>query len=440
MVFNTIFAQLMIRNLIQDAKLSFTLSEQDSIIIEHCPQKAMTLAIHSPYFEAWRGVLTFLDDIGCPRYLEREVTQLEIIEKSKQFASCFRGMLVYETMFNRPVPSPETLYNIRLLHCMKGTPGFAKLVGVVTDEYMTHAKSFLIESPRAINRVDVIAQGQPLPWTRRERWARQLIEGVYEAHSKGFVIGALRSRPPVVTEGADSILFLHFRSKFAIGYACDLYHPPEFQHYKYASKGTNEADCGDVTTKTDLYHLGLLLWLLAENLPQTHYSPVCMRHKCRTVLNSQCDDSHTDPVALPELSTDIPQYYKDIVNACRAENPQDRVCARTLLEWFPPLTQHEHLPVVDPETQNREIKDVSNGLLGTVSCDRCRLRCGQVFFHCSVCDTGDFDICDKCYESGAHCYDKEHLLEQNRKIGSWTVSWKYHSSVNESGTREVVEL
>ena len=233
----------------------------------------------------------------------------------------------------RPVPSPEMIYNIRLLHCMKGKPGFAKLVGVVTDKHNTQAKSFLIEFPRARHRLEFITQGQPLPWTRRERWARQLIECVCEAHSKGFVIGTLlRFGSPVVIEGTDSILLWHFSSKFSMGYNFDLYYPPEFQHYKYASKGMSEADSGDITTKTDLYHLGDVLWLLAENLPRTHSSPVCIRNKCPDLVNSECDDSHRNPVTLPELSADVPQYYKDIVNSCRAENPQDRVCARTLLE------------------------------------------------------------------------------------------------------------
>ena len=364
-----------------------------------------------------------------------------MIDPPDRFASCCKGMLVYEHMFMRPVPGPETLYNIRLLLCMKGTPGFAKLVGVVTDKYITQVKSFLIEFPRARHRLDDIAQGRPLPWSRRERWARQLLECVSEAHSKGFVIGTLmRCGSPVVIERTDSILMWQFRSKFPMGGILDLYYPPEFQHYRYASQATSEAESGEFTTKTDLYHLGLLFWLLAENLPRTHRSPVCMRKKCPDVVNSVCADSHRNPVAPPELSKDVPQYYKNIVSACWAENPQDRVCARTLLNWFPPLTQYEHLPDANLETQNMEITAIGNGLLKTIHCNICQLHCGKVFFHCSVCDMGDFDICNKCYESGAHCLDEEHLLEQNRKIGSWTVPWKYHSSINVSGTREITEL
>lgn len=263
-----------------------------------------------------------MDDIGRPRYLESEVTQLEMISPPNRFASCCKGMLVYENMFTRPVPSPETLYSIRLLHCMKGTPGFAKLVGIVTDKHTTQAKSFLIEFPRARHRLDHIAQGRPLPWTRRERWARQLLECVSEAHSKGFVIGTLmRYGAPVVIDRTDSILMWHFKSKFPVGNQPNLYYPPEFKHYRYASQATSEADSSDISTKTDLYQLGLLLWLLAKNLPRTHSSPVCMRNKCRNILDSGCDDSHKDPVTLPKLSTHIPQFYKDIVGACRAENP-----------------------------------------------------------------------------------------------------------------------
>ena len=92
------------------------------------------------------------------------------------------------------------------------------------------------------------------------------------------------------------------------------------------------------------------------------------------------------------------------------------------------------------ETQDMEIADTGNGLLSYSYCDLCRLRCGKVFFQRIVCNVGDFDICAKCYKSGSHCFDKEHLSEQNRKIGSWTVPWRYHSSVNSSGTGEITEL
>ena len=344
-------------------------------------------------------------------------------------------------MFTRPVLGQETLYNIRLLHCMRGTPGFAKLIGVVTDNYITQAKSLLIEFPRARYRLDYIAQSRPLPWTCRERWARQLLECVSEAHSKGFVIGTwMRCGIPVLIKRTDSILMWQFQSKFRMGLSFDLYYPPEFQHYRYASLATSEADSGNVTTKTDLYHLGLVLWLLAENLPRTHNSPVCMRKKCRNILKYQCDDSHRNPIVLPELSADIPRYYKDIVSACWAENPKDRLCARTLLKWFPPLRPYEHLSDGNSETLNVELIATGNSLSKRLACDICRLLCGKVFFHSSVCCMGNFDICDQCYKSGAHCFDGEHLLVQHRKIGSWTVPWKYHSSVNDSGTREITEL
>ena len=98
-------------------------------------------------------------------------------------------------------------------------------------------KSFLIEFTRSRHRLDFIAQGQPLPWARRERWARQLFECVCEAHSKGFVIGTLvKFQPPVIIEGTVSIQLWHFESKFSIGHTTGCYYTPEFQHYKHASK------------------------------------------------------------------------------------------------------------------------------------------------------------------------------------------------------------
>jgi hypothetical protein len=39
------------------------------------------------------------------------------------------------------------------------------------------------------------------------------------------------------------------------------------------------------------------------------------------------DESHIDPITLPRLPESIPQYYKDIMDAYRAEDPKNRPAA-----------------------------------------------------------------------------------------------------------------
>ena len=60
--------------------------------------------------------LYFLHDLGCPRYVEDEVVQIEMLGPSNYFASWMNGMPVYETRFTSAVPSADLLYDIHVLH------------------------------------------------------------------------------------------------------------------------------------------------------------------------------------------------------------------------------------------------------------------------------------------------------------------------------------
>jgi hypothetical protein len=45
-------------------------------------------------------------------------------------------------------------------------------------------------------------------------------------------------------------------------------------------------------------------------------------------------------------------------------------------------------------------------------CDVCLLNIPEtdIYYHCEVCNNGDFDICKECFELGAYCLDKSHIL------------------------------
>jgi len=212
------------------------------------------------------------------------------------------------------------------------------------------------------------------------------------------------------------------------------YYPPEFRHLRDVSPTTNEAAGPDVTSKMDIFHLGSILWLLAENLPRTPSSPVCSKEGCNAQVGPFCDKSHIDPIALPRLPENIPQYYRSIVDACRAERPNDRLAAWKLLKLFPSTSESEssHIETSKPERLNINVWGMS--LIGSISCNYCQKRHIQLpIFHCNICDAGDFDLCQACFDGGMHCYDRDHFLVEMRKIGSWMVPGKYHSSVKSSG-------
>ncbi|KAL8789478.1 MAG: hypothetical protein Q9195_006803 [Heterodermia aff. obscurata] len=300
------------------------------------------------------NVLGFLDDLGCPRFYEKEVTQVELLDPPRSFVSCIGGKLVYEVKFVNSGPSCELLYSIRVLHCMKGRAGFTKLIGITVDNGGRRLKSYLIELPRA--RFSLLRTlGDPaIQWDLRESWAKQLVEGISELHSKGFVVGTLFSgRSPVVLDESNTLNF----------------------------------------------------WYLKK---------------------------------LPES---VPSYYREIVNACRAQDPNARPAARRLLERFPPTSETVFTNREPDDPKSTDLAVIGGSLIGTVNCDKCRSRYLQLpFFHCNICETGDFDLCWACYEKGVHCYNVGHSLVEMRKVAGLIVPASYHSSVKDSGKREILEL
>jgi len=424
----------------EDIHFRFSLSDQDSIRMQYYNSSINLFPATSKSSKTSREALTFLDDLGCPRYFENEITQIALLEPPSRFAACIHGKLVYEIRFARSLPSSELLYNIQLLHCMNGASGLAKLVGIVVDSTGNHLKSYLIEFPRARWKLQEVIQNQSITWKRREKWAKQLVEGVSQIHSQGFVVGTLRTSSPVITDGSDCVQLWYFKQKFQMGRAGGAYYPPECLHFRHLSPTTSEAECPNVTSKTDIFHLGLVLWRLAENSPRTHNSPVCIREGCSAQAHLRYDESHLDPIALPSLPESIPQYYRQVVDICRAENPNDRLAAWRLLKLFPTSEpESSQIERSRPESTDTRMSLMSRLVPGF--CDSClKSSIPLPFFHCNVCQTGDFDICKACYEEGIHCYDTDHLLVEMKQVGSWIVPGKYCSSVGSSGGRDFIEF
>ncbi|KAL8901605.1 MAG: hypothetical protein Q9207_005117 [Kuettlingeria erythrocarpa] len=213
--------------------------------------------------EAWG----FIEDLGCPRYHEIEVTQVEVLEAPNRFLSCLRGRMVMEIRFIDAFPGSELLYNIRVLHCMSESDLFTRLIGVVVDEQKMQFKSLLLDYPQATRCLDQMARIEGLPWHQREKWAQQLVKGVHQLHSKGFVAGILFSnKSPVLIDATQTIQFWRLKNKFQPGrWLGDCCYPPEFRYVQSIPRDTRDEDCPDVTSKADIFRLGSVLWLLAEN-------------------------------------------------------------------------------------------------------------------------------------------------------------------------------
>ena len=191
----------------------------------------------SPYPNA----LAFLHDLGCPFFAEDQVFQLQMLDPPSRFVSCINGVLVYEIRLSSSVPSTELLYNIELLHCMRGAPGLATLVGIVVDTSRKCLESYLIEYPKARWRIDRLVQDPAVSWIRRRKWATQLVEAVANLHSKGLVAGMICTyRMPTIIDSSDSVQLSSFRNKFVMGRTQGGYYPPEYHDLWEASPNTSE--------------------------------------------------------------------------------------------------------------------------------------------------------------------------------------------------------
>lgn len=423
-----------------------SLSDKKVAFEQSLPEKCldMSLWISIPRHRSLDAV-NYVHDLGCPRYVESQVVQLEIIDHPSRLRSCVNGILVVEVRCMDAFPSVEFLYNIRALHCMKGASGFAKLVGIVTDDEGTELKSYLIDFPKARYNIMQLAGDFSISWERREKWAFQIIQSLRQMHEQGFVLGGITIFSiPLILDSTDSIFFWIFRERIVPGRRIGAYYPPELLNLRDMSPAIDEADRLLATSKMDIFHLGLLLWLLAEREPITRASPVCMRRGCVSLGEDGCDLSHVEPIALPGLPESVPRYYRDIVNSCRAEKPGDRPAARDLLQKFPNVSGTLYQTEIrTPEEDSGSITSGVGLQMSRVACSLCQKRPNHQqmpIFHCNVCAFGDFDLCQACFERGGHCDDDGHLLVELGKIGSWIFPRRYHSCVKSSGYREIIDL
>ncbi|KAK6087068.1 protein kinase domain-containing protein [Seiridium cupressi] len=381
----------------------------------------LALCVRQPEFqpaEYLKGLAETLRHRNCPLYPESSVIQQSlhthihncefIAYVDSRWVSCWR--------FGSDKSQVDSLlYMLDAFLCLRGTRGIGPLVGVVIDDTTGVVTGVMVEVPGKGNLNSVLTK--PVEWRQRLVWCKQLIEIISEIHAAGFVVGQLGQAPTSFTavDANNDIVFRVLQTTFAYDVETGTL-PPEYRG-KGLKKGFLKA-----CPQTDVYHLGMLLWRLAAN---QHYE----------VKRAQ----------LPELGDNIPQALKDIIAACRAEDPDQRPPAWRILEMFAPLDDKDNTALSDPPLARANVQkslswlpkrpeECRNLFGGQVDCDLCRTRSTEHYFHCQVCLRGDFDICRNCFSNGRHCFDESHYL---REMRSSKPEEKYHSSPRENGRRDV---
>ena len=252
---------------------------------------------------------SIFDHVRARRYAESEV---EFLTHLSGFVYKVRLLDEERNVIKKEIPGPDTvdefLYEVNALDSLLGCRNVVQLEGLVTDEDGQVVKGLLISYASQGALVDMLydLRNTPeLPWHRREKWARQIVQGLSDIHEAGFVQGDFTLSNIVIDENDYAQIIDVNRRGCPVGWE-----PPELG--RLIDSGQRISMC--IGVKTDLFQLGMVLWAIAEEV----------------------DEPERVERPLPPMTDEIPAYYKRMVETCLSERPQGRSSAKRLLRQFPP--------------------------------------------------------------------------------------------------------
>jgi serine/threonine protein kinase len=271
----------------------------------------------------------------------RRIREDELVFDSHLSGFVYKVRVDGQVFIKKEIPGPDTvdefLYEINALHQLSGSHSVIQFGGVVLDNKGEHVKGLLISFAEQGALIDVIYDGEGnIPWKRRERWAKQIVQGLSEIHEAGFVQGDFTLSNIVIDDYDNAKIIDINRRGCPVGWE-----PPEVAALIESSQRISMY----IGVKSDLYQLGMVLYALAtqQDEPENHR-----------------------PLNLASFPPEIPDYYLDLCEHCLNEDPRMRSQASALLTLFPPIEENYHqeevrIPVI-METRHPDEVPYSNGI------------------------------------------------------------------------------
>lgn len=246
-----------------------------------------------------------IQHLGC-----RRIRESSIDFDSHMSGFVYKVRIRGQTLIKKEIPGPDTvdefLYEINALSRLSNSRNVIAFHGVIVDDYGEHVKGLLISYAEQGALIDVLFDhDHSLPWFRRERWARQIVEGLSEIHESGFVQGDFTLSNIVIDDEDNAKIIDINRRGCPVGWE-----PPEATPLIES----NQRISMYIGVKSDLYQLGMVLWALAEQEDEP--------------------EAHGRPLRLHE-GVDVPEWYRTVVSICLADDPRHRMQAIDLLRMFP---------------------------------------------------------------------------------------------------------
>ncbi|KAF2748714.1 hypothetical protein M011DRAFT_399656 [Sporormia fimetaria CBS 119925] len=259
--------------------------------------------------------LSAIEHLSCKKFRESSVSFDSHIS-----GFVYKVRVHNKTYIKKEIPGPdaveEFLYEINALCSLVDSKSVIQFEGVIVDEDNELIKGLLISYADQGALVDVLydhKHTEQMPWSRREKWARQIIEGLSEIHEAGFVQGDFTLSNIVIDRHDNAKIIDINRRGCPVGWE-----PPELARLIESGQRISIY----IGVKSDLFQLGMALWALAEQQdePERQERPLCR--------------SFDSP-------SSVPDYFRDLVRACLTDNPRGRPAAARLLDRFPEETHDE---------------------------------------------------------------------------------------------------
>jgi serine/threonine protein kinase len=229
----------------------------------------------------------------------------------------YRVKLDGRTYIKKEIPGPDTvdefLYEINALHALSGSKSVIQFEGIIVDDRCERLKGLIISYAEQGALVDVLYdfRGQ-LTIKRRERWARQIVQGLCEIHEAGYVQGDF-TLSNIVIDADDNAKIIDINRR-----GCPVgWEPPEIA----AKIESNQRITMYIGVKSDLFQLGMTLWALAMEEDEPERQP--------------------RPLFIP-IDAKVPDYYRRVIAHCLSDRLQERLSAKELLSFFP-VDPDEHM-------------------------------------------------------------------------------------------------
>lgn len=264
-----------------------------------------------------------VDHLDCKKFRESNI----------DFDSHISGFVYkistgHKTYIKKEIPGPdaveEFLYEINALCALVDSKSVIKFEGIIVDEDNGLIKGLLISYAEQGALVDLLYDfkgGNQMNWPRRQRWARQIVQGLSEIHEAGFVQGDF-TLSNIVIDGKDDAKIIDINRR-----GCPVgWEPPELA--KLIESGQRISIY--IGVKSDIFQLGMVLWALAEeeDEPERQERPLY-----------QVLDPHND----------VPQYFRDVIKACLSEVPRQRPSAKNVLAMLPDETTLQEEYIIDKQ-------------------------------------------------------------------------------------------